>query len=306
MLKLLAYLPIDRITEEVPGVEMTAVPMDEDLPDDLQGEVLLTLPFGSPNMAEVLANGVKWVHTIGTGVDGFPLELVGDRILTCSRGASAIRIAEWVMAMLLSDAKRLPTSWVKEKPNSWNMADLEGLHGKTLGLVGFGSIGQAIARRALPFGMHVQAYRRSAQSGEVPGVTPVSSLPALAAAADHLVIAAPATPATAGLIGNDILAAMKPDAHLINISRGSLIDQNALREALDGGRLRLASLDTVTPEPLPEGHWMYQHDEIRLSPHISWGMPDSFDAIVDTFIANLKRYMANETLEGVVDIAHGY
>ena len=300
MLKLLAYLPIDRITEEVPGVEMTAVPMDEDLPDDLRGEVLLTLPFGSPNMAEVLSTGVKWVHTIGTGVDGFPLDLIGDRILTCSRGASAIPIAEWVMAMLLSDAKRLPNSWVKEKPNSWNMADLEGLHGKTLGLVGFGSIGQAIARRALPFGMNVQAYRRSAQSCEVPGVNAVSSLRELAA------VAAPATAATAGLIGKDILAAMKPDAHLVNISRGSLVDQDALRKALDDGKLRLASLDTVTPEPLPEGHWMYQHDAVRLSPHISWGMPDSFDAIVDTFIANLKRYMAKEELEGVVNIEHGY
>jgi phosphoglycerate dehydrogenase-like enzyme len=99
---------------------------------------------------------------------------------------------------------------------------------------------------------------------------------------------------------------MKPGVHLVNIARGSLIDQDALRQALDSRRVAMASLDVVDPEPLPDGHWMYGDRRVRLSPHISWSSPGSQFRTVEMFLDNLRRYRAGEPLHGVVDLDAGY
>ncbi len=99
---------------------------------------------------------------------------------------------------------------------------------------------------------------------------------------------------------------MKPGAHLVNIARGAIVDQDALRRALDTGRVAMASLDAVEPEPLPAGHWMYRHPRVRLSPHISWNMPGAAEILVDAFIDNVRRWRRGEPLDGVVDRAAGY
>jgi phosphoglycerate dehydrogenase-like enzyme len=99
---------------------------------------------------------------------------------------------------------------------------------------------------------------------------------------------------------------MKPGVHLVNVARGSLVDQDALHAALDDGRVALASLDAVDPEPLPDGHWMYAHPRVRLSPHVSWSMPGAADVLLDAFLDNLRRWRAGEPLSGVVDRAAGY
>ena len=138
------------------------------------------------------------------------------------------------------------------------------------------------------------------------GVEIVPDLEPLVASAHHLVVAAPATPDTRGLIDRAALAHAGPGLHVVNIARGSLIDLESLREALDDGRVARASLDTVEPEPLPEGHWLYTHPRVRLSPHISWSMPGALDHILEPFIENLHRYRAGEPLEGVVDVDAGY
>jgi len=134
----------------------------------------------------------------------------------------------------------------------------------------------------------------------------LASLDELLGRADHLLIALPATARTRRLVGADALARVKPGVHLINIARGSIVDQDALRVALDDGRVARASLDTVEPEPLPPGHWLFTHPRVRLSAHVSWGMPGAFDRFVDSFAANLARYVADEPLEGTVDLEEGY
>jgi phosphoglycerate dehydrogenase-like enzyme len=126
------------------------------------------------------------------------------------------------------------------------------------------------------------------------------------AVADHLVIAAPATPATRHLLGAPVFAAVKPGLHLVNVSRGALVDQEALRAALDAGRVAMASLDAVEPEPLPDGHWLYGHPRVRLSPHVSWSMPGAAEVLLAPFIDNLRRYRAGRPLTGVVDLQAGY
>lgn len=308
-LRVLTHIPLQllgSVRRELPQVELVLVPMQGELPPGVSGEVLLTHAKGSPNLAGVVARGVRWVHTYGTGVNDFPFAALGERLLTCSRGASAGPIAEWVLAMLLAAEKRLPETWIHEPPAHWSIASLGGLRGRTLGLVGLGGIGSAVARLAQAFGMRVQACRRSDARSPVAGVEPVRELGALLAAADHLVLAAPATRATRHLIDARALAVAKPGLHLVNVARGELVDLVALRAALDAGRVGLASLDCVEPEPLPAGHWLYTHPRVRLSPHISWSAPGALDLLALPFVENLKRYLAGEPLAGKVDVEEGY
>jgi phosphoglycerate dehydrogenase-like enzyme len=288
-------------------VAVTTVPSDGPLPAGVDGDVLVTTAIGGPNLAEVLAGtGVRWIHTVGTGVDRFPLHLVGDRLLTCSRGASAVPIAEWVLACMLAFEKRLPDTWLRQPPPRWNFTELGGLHGRTLGLVGLGGIGTAVAERAAPFGMRIRAVRRTTAPSPLPGVEVVGSFDDLLPEADHLVLTAPATAATRHLVDAAALRRVKPGLHLVNIARGALVDQDALRVALDDGRVAMASLDTVEPEPLPPGHWMYDHPGVRLSAHVSWSMPGALDHLYDSFLENLARHERGEPLAGVVDVTEGY
>jgi phosphoglycerate dehydrogenase-like enzyme len=295
----------DQVRRAVPEVELIEIPGDGELEPGVEGEVLFTIPWDLPNLEHVLGRGVRWIHTLGTGVDRFPLALVGERTLTCSRGASAVPIAEWVLAQMLAFEKHLPEAWITAGPDQWHTAELGGLAGRTLGLVGLGGIGAAVASRARPFDMRVVGHRRS-PTPPPPGVERAESLDDVLAVADHLVLTAPSTPETRHLLNPATFAAVKPGVHLVNIARGSLVDQDALRDALDAGQVAMASLDAVDPEPLPAGHWMYEHPKVRLSPHISWSMPGASDVLVATFVENLRRYQAGEPLEGVVDVAAGY
>lgn len=308
-LRILSHLPeplLARVREAWPEAEIHAIPQSGPLPEDAHGEVLLTFTWGSENLAEAMDRGVRWVHCFGTGVDAFRFELLGDATLSCSRGASAVPISEWTLAMLLTAAKQLPGSWIDAPPERWNFAELGGLEGTTLGLVGFGAIAQAIAERALAFGMRLRAYRRSGAPSPIEGVEVVDSLDRLLAEADHVVVAASSTPETRHLIDRRAFAAMKPGAHLVNIARGALVDQEALREALDSGRLALASLDVAEPEPLPAGHWLYTHPRVRLSPHISWSAPGALERLLEPFLDNLGRWQRGEPLTGRVEPERGY
>jgi len=296
-----------QVAAAVADVELIQIPAQGDLAAEVAGEVLLTYPWASPNLRQVLSRGVRWIHALGTGVDAFPFALLTDQLLTCSRGGSAVPIAEWVLAVMLAFEKGLPEAWIHAAPAAgWSRGKRGTLSGRTLGLVGLGAIGTAVAQRALPFGMRVRACRRSGRPSDVAGVDVVSDLIALVAEADHVVIAAPATPATRHLFNRAVFARMKPGAHLVNVARGGLVDQDALRAALDDGRVAMASLDAVEPEPLPAEHWLYTHPRVRLSPHVSWQMPGAAELLIASFIDNLQRYRAGAPLTGVVDRAAGY
>jgi phosphoglycerate dehydrogenase-like enzyme len=295
------------LAAEFPSVEFIAIPRDGELPDGIAGDVLLTSPVGSPTLPEVLRRGVRWVHTVGTGVDRFPLDLLTpDVTLSCSRGASAIAIAEWSLTMMLAFEKQLPDSWMTEPAERWFRADLGTLYGKTLAIVGLGGIGERAARLARPFDMHIKALRRSLRPAETEGVEIVASLAEVLHDADHVLIAAPLTAETRHMINAESIGWMKPGVHLVNIARGGHIDQDALRVALDSGHIARASLDTVDPEPLPEGHWLYSHPSVRLSAHISWSMPEAQGLLYDTFRVNLHRYLEGRDLINVVDVQLGY
>jgi phosphoglycerate dehydrogenase-like enzyme len=287
-----------------PDENFASCPPGAPVPGD--GEILVTLLDDPAAIRRLVVPSVRWVHVLGAGVDGFPFEVIGERELTCSRGAASVAIAEWVLAAMLAFEKRLPESWIDSPPARWNIGSLGGLAGRTLGLVGVGAIGTEVARRALSFDVEILALRRRATPAPLPGIELVGRLTDLLGRSDHLVIAAPATPNTHHLMDAAAFAACKPGVHIVNIARGSLIDQNALRAALDDGRVARASLDTVDPEPLPEGHWLYGHPSVRLTPHISWSGAATMHRTFELFVENLRRFRGGDALAGVVDPLAGY
>lgn len=290
-------------------VEVIAIPMDGDIDPDIVGDVLITTPTNVPNLEQALRRGVKWVHLIGTGIDKFPLHLIGeDRVLTNSRGLSAVPISEWVMACMLSFVKRMPGSFVTEQPKQWNIPSpsFATLDGANLSILGLGGIGTAIAQRARPFGVNITAMRHSDAPSPVEGVRMVRSVKELVAEADHVVLVAPLTERTRGLFDDELFGGMKPGVQLINVARGPIIDDGALLRALNSGIVACADIDATEPEPLPGGHWMYSHPSVRLSPHVSWNWSGAFQAMYATFIDNLRRYLDDEPLVSIVNPADGY
>ncbi|MDP6697341.1 MAG: NAD(P)-dependent oxidoreductase [Acidimicrobiales bacterium] len=294
------------LEERFSDVRFVRVDPDEPVPADLRGEVLFAQTFRPSNVADVLDHGVRWVHSIGHGVDHLPLDLMGDMLVSCSRGASAAPIAEWVVAMILTAVKDLPDSWADEPPERWSWASLGSVEGQTVALIGFGSINRAVADRLRPFGAHLTAVRRSGSGTDYSDVHLTSRAAEAVRDADHVVVAVPVTGETHHFVDAALLSEMKPGAHLINVARGSVVDQDALRTALDSGHVGLASLDVSDPEPLPAGHWLYRHPGVRLSPHISWSSPDSVQQLFDMFADNLERWLQGDAPEGLVGLEAGY
>ena len=240
------------------------------------------------------------------GVDGLPFEMLNDCVVTCSRGASSTPIAEWAVTMILSHTKKIPESWISKEPENWFLAPLETLSGATVALLGFGSINQEIAKRLEPFGCRIVAVRNSKSKSSVPNVEMLPTLEEAVSQADHVVIGLPLTEETHHIVNDRLMKLMKPGAHLVNIARGDIVDQEALFENLESGQINRASLDVVTPEPLPEGHWLYSDPKVKLSAHISWASPDFLDQLHDLFSSNLEKWLSGLPLDGLVDIKKGY
>ena len=295
----------DRLCAEFPDVEFIDASKSAP-PDGGEAEVL----FGGWDDAKVLPlleRGVRWIQLPGTGIDGVSAAVL-DRVptVTCARGASAIPISEYVLATMLAFEKGFPDFWLREPPATWNFQRMDTLAGKTVGIVGLGGIGMGVATRALAFGMTVRALRRTAAASPIPNVEVVTALEQLVSGAHHLVIAAPGTDRTRRMFDATAFAAMTDGVHFVNIARGTIVDQDALRAALDSGRVARASLDTVDPEPLPAGHWLYEHPKVFLTPHSSWASRDLVGAAVDIFCVNLGRYLDGDPLLHVVDVHEGY
>ena len=240
---------------------------------------------------------VKYVQIASSGSDGYP-EWMGDGpIVATSAGTSAPAIAEFVLTEMLMVEKRLPEMVATD--GHWTSQDaviahpLGTLDGKTLGLVGIGEIGSRVAALARAFGMTVVAHRRSAVP--IGGIT-LAPLDTLLARADHLVLAAPLTPDTVGMIGTDALAKVKRGVHLVNVARGGLVDTDALVAALADGRVGFASLDVTDPEPLPPGHPLWSAPNVRITPHVAWSSAKTPARIFALFADNLCRFARGERL----------
>jgi phosphoglycerate dehydrogenase-like enzyme len=235
------------------------------------------------------ADRLEWMHMWPTGLDEAPGWVFDLTHVTVSRGAAAVAISEYVLAAMLDFEKRLPELRVTS-PASWVPAKPGSLAGRSLGLFGFGEIGQAIAERALAFRVTVRAMRRRSDAPSPPGVEFVS-LDELCASSDHLVLCAPLTAETAGTFDDARFALCRPGQHLVNVARGALIRPDALRRAL-GGTIARASLDVWNEEPPPPGHWVFDHPRLHLTPHTSSRGSSTDARLLEILEGNLTAWLA--------------
>jgi phosphoglycerate dehydrogenase-like enzyme len=253
------------------------------------------------------ATNLKWLNSIYAGVDGMPLEQLKSQgtIVTNGTGINAITIAEYVVMAMLTVAKGYREVVRAQDRNEW-LLDSPGkveLFGTKALLLGYGAIGKLIEERLKPFGIDVTVVRRSAGHGTL---TPDQWRGKLNEF-DWVILAVPATPETDGMIGVSELAAMKPSATLINIARGSVVDQDALVTALQDKQIGAAFLDVTTPEPLPEDHALWGTDNAHISMHLSGRAQNKmFMRSAQRFIENLARYKSGAPLEPMVNLDAGY
>jgi phosphoglycerate dehydrogenase-like enzyme len=238
-------------------------------------------------------------------IERFPQWLLRGRLVGCGRGQTSSQIAEFVLAAMLLREKRLDEVRA-HSPKNWVKSPIGTLEHKTLGILGFGAIGTEVARRATPFGINIVACRRG-EWAEIPeGVTPLSDPAAVLSVSDHAVIALPLTGLTRGSIDGKVLRSAKPGLHLINVSRGAILKQEDLIEALDEGVVGFATLDVTDPEPLPEGHSLWSHGRVFLTPHISFMGGDPFGRFLEKTLSNLADYVDGRPLRDLVDVKRGY
>jgi len=274
--------------------------------------------YGIPSAFATAARGtLRWVHSGTAGVGGSLALLAGAGIiLTNSAGIHAEPIADWVIASIAYFARSLDWMVDLQRRHRWareEFAALEfpmpELRDVRVGVFGLGGLGSAVAVRALALGMPVAGVRRRPERGGPTGVRWVGGmgdLPRLAAESDCLVIAAPHTPDTVGAVNADILARLPAGALVINISRGSLLVEADLVQALDRGALRGAALDVFEREPLPADHPFWDHPRVLVSPHAAARTPRFWEREGALILENIRRYLARQPLLNVVDQEAGY
>jgi phosphoglycerate dehydrogenase-like enzyme len=279
-----------------------------------EAEALLVATRHREALADLLgqASGLRWIHARSAGIDHLmsPALHSSQALVTNGRGVFSASLAEFALAGILHFWKDVPYMQRTQAEGRWAPFAPEALGGKTLGLVGYGDIGQAVARRARAFDMKLLAVRRRAGAEDdgngVRFLTGPGAVVELMRTSDAVVVVAALTPETQGLVSREALAVLPPHAVLVNVARGGLIDEPALVEALRARRLRGAALDVFAEEPLPPGHAFWTLDNVLLSPHCADNVPGWLDAAVAVFLENLARFRRGEPLLNRVDPARGY
>jgi phosphoglycerate dehydrogenase-like enzyme len=260
-----------------------------------------------------LAPQVRWVHTRAAGLDNllFPELVASPAVLTNGSGVFSQSLGEFVLAAILYFAKDIRHLVRSQMEGRWAPFNPLEISGKTVGIVGYGDIGRAVATRVRHMGMRVLGMTRRGPLlyNADPLVNQIFS-PAdrigMISQCDYIVVAAPLTAETRGLIGEAEFAVMKSDAVIINVGRGPVIDEAAMIRALTAKRIKGAALDVFDTEPLPEGHAFYQLENVLLSPHCADHTPDWLDESMRFFLNNFERYRKREPLLNVVEKERGY
>ena len=260
---------------------------------------------------------LRWAHTVTAGVAPSLPHLAGTGIvLTNSAAIHAEPIADWTLAAIAYFARGLDRMREFQAAGRWAWAEFTGFEVPVrefgelrLGVFGLGGIGGAIARRGVALGMSVAGVRRRPARGGPTGVRWVGGLgdlPRLAAESDCFVIAAPHTAETRGAVSRAVLERLPPDAVVVNVSRGTLLDETALLDALDASRLRGAALDVFDAEPLPAGHAFWRHPRVLVSPHVAAVTARFWERETGLIVENIRRYLAGSPLTNTVDLEAGY
>jgi phosphoglycerate dehydrogenase-like enzyme len=318
---------LDTIAAAAPGARLVAVSFDghpDGSLDDVEVMLRGRLPADVFDRILARAPNLRWVHSATAGVERVltPASRARGLVITNARGVFSRPIAEYVMMMILAVSRRLPELLELQHERTWQPLVARELRDITVGIVGLGSIGRAVGALATSFGCRVLATRKRPEAGThaadgagdeaylgtvmLERVLPPDRLPELLAESDVIVLAAPLTPDTVGLIGDAAFGAMRPGAWVINVARGELVDERALARAIRDGRIGGAVLDTFREEPLPPTSPLYDLPNVILTPHTSWSSSRVLDRSVQLFCDNLRRYAAGESLVNVVDPEAGY
>ena len=259
------------------------------------------------------AKKLRWIQRGGVGVEGlmFPELVNSDIVLANARGTTGINIAEHVMALILAFSRTINILVKRQMDTVWesraNLPVIE-IAGETLGIIGLGSIGLQVAKRAHAFDMRLLAVdaTQTEKPDYVESLWRLDRLHEMLEQADFVSICCPLTPETEGMMSTAEFRAMKPTAFLINIARGRIVDQPALIEALRTGAIAGAGLDVTNPEPLPKDSPLWEMDNVIITPHNAGQSPKAPRRVFELFCENLKRFVAGEPLINVVDKTRGY
>ena len=303
----------DSLTTEFPGVDFVFAVSEEDQAREIKdADAYMGMPSRQVFLA---ADHLQWLHCPGTGIDKFteiPEIVDSDVVLTNARGPHAAPMADHVMSMCLAFAHRTNQMVLDQRAHVWDGAKYDRsfieMEGSTMGILALGDIGLAVARRATGFGMTVYAVDKDpfpAPPG-VSGVWGLDRLDDLLKMSDWFVVTAPYTVDTKGMIGAEGLALMKPTAHLVIISRGGIVDEEALYDALANKRIAGAGIDAFEVEPLPEDSPWWDLDNVIISPHSSALTVEMWEGRREIFRENLRRFLANEPFIYICDKTAGF
>lgn len=306
-----AWFP-QRLKQDFPQLEIVHLSNYEKVEDHLSdAEIVVTWSLRPEQFA--VARKLRWIHSPAAAVHQlmFPELVSSDVLITNARDVHAPVVAEHVIALIFALAKKVPQAVRLQDKHIWGKDKLKPseLGGAVLGLVGLGSIGREVTKRASGLGMRVIAVRKSADKREIEGVErvfPTSELDRMVAEADYVVIAAPRTRETEKLFDTQRIARLKPGAFLINVSRGALVDEAVLAEALRNKKLAGAALDVFAEEPLPPESPLWDLQNLLLTPHTAAVTDKLWQRHYALVHENLRRFLSGQPLLGLVDKQKGY
>jgi len=252
---------------------------------------------------------LRLIQAFGAGVDYLlPATGLSERVVIANqRGMSADSMAEFGLSLVLALLKQLPFFVAAQRAHRWERRLPERAAGKTLGILGLGAIGLALAERAHALGMRVIGTQREPKAHPaVARIEPQSGTERVLAESDVVVILVPLTDATRGSIGAEQFARMKPSAFLVNLARGGIVDEAALYDALTSGRIAGAAFDVFAAEPLPADHPLWDAPSFWLTPHVAGGFPELLDVSIGLFAENVARLERGEPVASAVDRVRGY
>ncbi len=285
---------LEQVVPDTEALPASAAQVEFYVPPFFPGQPAITAMKQMPRLSVV--------QTLTAGVDRLLAELPDGVTLCNARGAHDASTAEWVVAAILAALREFPRFATEQAAGRWSYQSTGCLAGQTVLIVGYGSIGAAVERRLAGFEVGIRRVARRARDGAIP-VSPVSQVGDLLPEADVVVVLAPVTRETIGMVDAGFLARMKDGALLVNAARGSLVTTDALCDELSQGRLR-AVLDVTDPEPLPPGHPLWALPGVFFTPHVAASTPVSTARALSLVREQVKRFINGQPLQNVISGAY--
>ncbi len=296
------------LQELLPGVEVRGFADETDFARRLP-EVEVLFAFRPPRGHWARATRLRLIQTVGAGVDAvLPAPDLPEGVqIANARGVHAAQMGEYALGMMLHFARRMPELLDQQRRREWRMLAPSLLRGATCGVLGLGAIGEAVGERARAFGMRVLGTRRDPRpSPHADRVVGPEETEAVLAESDYVVVVLPLTKETRGRLGAEALAHLRPEAVLVNMARGGILDETALAAMLREGRLRGAALDVFEEEPLPASSPLWDVPNLVITPHLAGFSRDYLPAVLGIFAENVRRLERGEPLRNLVDRQRGY